>query len=434
MPSRLLRPVDPASVGFFRAAFGLILCLELFGFLGLGKVASEFDPGRLHFPYPGFAWVRPWPEPWTSAHFAVTGLAALALGLGVARRLAAAVFFFGFAWIFLLDQALYLNHFYLVLLYAALFVVVPAERGLSLHARRHGEGDLPAWCLAVLRAQMGLVYLYAGIAKLNPDWLRGQPPRLWLEARSDWPGIGPLLASEPALWLVAYGGLALDLCAWPLLAWRRTRTLAFCLLTLFHVSNGYLFGIGIFPWFALAATTLFFEPDWPRRLLRRWRAAPRAPLSAPRFPRLLLAALALWFVLQTTIPLRHLAYPGSPSWSEEGHRFAWHMMLRTKSGFVVFSAEDPATGETRVVPHDGFLTERQARKLPGRPEMLVHMARHLAQREGSPRAPARVRAYAMVSLNGRENAQLVDAACDLAQVELSLRPAPWILPLNEPLP
>lgn len=33
---------------------------------------------------------------------------------------------------------------------------------------------------------------------------------------------------------------------------------------------------------------------------------------------------------------RHYLIAGTPSWTEEGHRFSWHMKLREKSGTVTF--------------------------------------------------------------------------------------------------
>jgi hypothetical protein len=48
----------------------------------------------------------------------------------------------------------------------------------------------------------------------------------------------------------------------------------------------------------------------------------RAPLVLP--------LLAAWLVLQIVLPLRHLMIPGEVSWTEEGHRFSWHMKLRDK--------------------------------------------------------------------------------------------------------
>ena len=47
------------------------------------------------------------------------------------------------------------------------------------------------------------------------------------------------------------------------------------------------------------------------------------------------------------MPLRHYAYPGNVSWTEEGHQFSWRMMLRDKyTEHIEFIAFSPKTGET----------------------------------------------------------------------------------------
>ena len=119
-----------------------------------------------------------------------------------------------------------MNHIYLICLVGFLMVFVPAHGLWSLDAwRRPGlrSQTVPRWALAILRFQIGLVYVYAGLAKLNGDWLAGEPVRTWLIERSEGTSLAPLLAAEPVVYLVAYGGLLFDLAVVPLLAWRRTR-------------------------------------------------------------------------------------------------------------------------------------------------------------------------------------------------------------------
>ena len=36
----------------------------------------------------------------------------------------------------------------------------------------------------------------------------------------------------------------------------------------FHLSNHFLFTIGIFPWLTMFATLLFLDPEWPKQLIR----------------------------------------------------------------------------------------------------------------------------------------------------------------------
>jgi hypothetical protein len=60
-----------------------------------------------------------------------------------------------------------------------------------------------------------------------------------------------------------------------------------------------------------------------------WRA-----YSVPQ--RLLLGFVAAYVAVHVAVPTRHFfLYQGNPSWSEEGHLAAWHMMLRSKHGGAV---------------------------------------------------------------------------------------------------
>ena len=254
---------------------------------------------------------------------------------------------------------------------------------------------------------------------------------------------------------MSYGGLVLDLLAAPLLLWRRTRMSMFVLLVLFHLANCAIFSIGVFPWLMIAVTTVFFEPDWPRRLVRRfWRRAEARPATGtppirPARRRWVLAALAAYTSLQVLIPLRHLLYPGNVNWTEEGHRFSWRMKLRTKDGWARFTARDPNTGrvwainpalpKSRWLPggegEGPYLTDRQLGKMPGLPDMVLQFSHHLADLfRGAGYPMVEIRARVKTSLNGRDPPELlVDPEIDLAAEPRSLLPARWILPLREPL-
>jgi len=159
-------------------------------------------------------------------------------------------------------------------------------------------------------------------------------------------------------------------------------------------------------------------------------------MNEPLRPRqwLLLGFIALWLAFQVLVPLRHLLYPGSPSWTEQGHRFAWQMKLRDKDASATFFVRDPATGrEWRVAPRR-YLLRHQVREMESRPDMILqfahYLAREWAQTHGVERAEVRARVCA--SLNGRKAALLIDPDRDLARVKRSLRHADWILPLQEP--
>ena len=273
----LAAPVDAASLAVFRIAFGLVLLWEVWKYVANGWVARYYVDPTFHFTYFGFEWVQPWPGPWMYVHVTALGVLAACIALGACYRLAAALFFLGFSYLFLLEQARYLNHLYLVCLLAFLLAVVPAHRAFSFDAWLRGLSGpvvVPAWALWILRFQVAVPYVYGGIAKLNGDWLAGEPVRTWLVERSAQSVLGPWLAQEWLVYTLCYGGLLFDLAIVPLLLWRRTRALALAAAIAFHLTNAYIFSIGIFPWLMIAATLLFLPPDWPRQVVAILRLHP----------------------------------------------------------------------------------------------------------------------------------------------------------------
>lgn len=435
---RCFAPIDVASLAVFRIGFGAILVWEVWRYFHYGWIDLLWIRPAFHFKYYGFAWVAPWPGRGMEIHMVVLGALALGVALGLAYRACAALFFLAFAYIFLLDQATYLNHFYLVCLISFLMIFVPAHRALSLDARRRPSmrsAGAPAWTLWLLRAQIGIAYFYGGLAKLNGDWLRGEPMRGWLAERQGFPLIGRWFDREWMVQLFSYGGLLLDLSIVPLLLWRRTRLAAFLAAVTFHLVNSRLFDIGIFPWFMILATTLFFSPEWPRR----FAAGVFPPALRPRAPRagrrpVTALLICAYLLFQLLFPLRHWLYPGTVRWTEEGLRFAWYMKAYWKQPEARFHVTDPASGRTWEIDPLDYLTDYQLREMLRQPDMILQFSHYLAQRlrrEG--RHPPRVHVRAVASLNGRKPQWMIDPRVDLAARRRRLTPAPWIVPLTTPL-
>ncbi len=413
----LFAPIDIASLVYFRIVFGAIMAVDVWLFFRNRWIDLEYIQPKVHFTYYGFEWVHPWPGNGMYLHFAALGVLALCIMAGFAYRISAILFFLGFTYIFLLEQAIYLNHFYFVALVSFLMIFIPAHRKLSVDAylRPHIASEFaPAWSLWVLRAQMGLVYFYGGIAKINGDWFQGWPLRLWMPRELNLP---VLWRFRDQIWLAlafSYSGLLLDLLAVPLLLWRRTRPYMFAALALFHLTNSNLFDIGIFPWFATAITALYFEPDWPRRMIEFARRAlshnatplrpPVLPPSAPpRFRAATMAGLTVYFAIQILIPLRHWLYPGDVAWTEQGHRFSWRMKLRDKQGTMTLHVTDPETGRTWNRSPSHYLSQWQYSQMLLSPDMIQQFARFVADQETQPgHRRVEVRVDAEVSLNGRK--------------------------------
>ena len=444
---RLFQPVDIAGLVYFRVVFSLLMSGMCIRYVLLDKVGLHYLDTAYLFTYLGFSWVHPWPGIGLYVHFIALGAVALCMALGLFYRLNAALLFLGFTYVFLLDQARYLNHFYLICLLSFLMIFLPAHRAGSLDVLRKPAlrtNTTPAWTFWILLGQIGIVYFLAGVAKANPDWILGEPLRTWMQNKTGIPVVGPLFTREWVIYAMSYGALVIDLLTFPLLLCRRTRVVAFCVVVFFHLCNSVLFAIGVFPWLMIASTALFFGPAWPRRIPRvdRWlRGGPELSISdSPGSPHstrrreLTLALLAIYAGFQVLVPLRHYVYPGDASWTEEGHRFAWRMLLRTKDSWVRFTASNPETGKTIVIRPRDYLKPRQARKMASVPDMTLQFAHFLADelsRQGH--ADMEIRARASVSLNARPHQLIIDPEVDLARVSRLEIPASWILPLETPL-
>ena len=267
-------------------------------------------------------------------------------------------FFLGFAYVELLDKTAYLNHYYWAALVSMLMVFLPLHRSLSVDAWMQSRtlwGTVPAGALWLLRGQLAAVYVFAGIAKLNGDWLlEAQPLRIWLQDHTGLPLAGSLMGEAWVAYAFSWGGAFFDLTIVGWLMWRRSRPVAYVALAAFHLLTYLLFPeIGVFPWLMTGAALIFFPPDWPRRLLARLGRrqepdlSPRTPRSGTegrqksKVPAVIMAAVALFVIAQVLLPLRHYAYPGNVRWNEEGYRFARRVLLTEKVGMVEYRVHDP---------------------------------------------------------------------------------------------
>ena len=416
-PARLVaaahRSVPASSFVAFRVAFGLLVTFGQIRFLARGWVDEFYLAPEHHLTYPGFGWVAPLPAP---AMYAVTvGLAVLGvlIAVGVRPRLSAALFTLGFAYCELIDAALYLNHYWFVTLAGLLLAVLPAPDG----------GRVPAFDVWALRAQLGVVYFFAGLAKLNADWLwRAEPLHTWLSARTDRPLVGPWLDEPVVALAVGWAGAAFDLTIVAWLLWRRTRPGAYVVLVVFHLATAALFQIGVFPWVMIAATPIFFAPDWPARVRSRLGVDDR-PLGPPgestrRTTRTVAIALSVLAMLNVALPLRHYAAEGNVRWNDDGYLLSWRVLLTERSSRVTFDVVDARTGRVREVVPTDVLDEWQAAAATTRADLILATAHLVGETEADLVGHDDVEVYAdvFVAWNGRLRERWIDPDVDLMSV------------------
>lgn len=442
---------------------------EVYRYFNYGWIDRYWVRPAINFTYEGFSWVTPISADGMVILFVIMGVLALFITIGFLYRISITLLFLLFTYTFLLEQARYLNHFYLVVLISFLMMFLPAHRKYSVDSKLFSNlksNWIPKWSVWILQFQIGIVYLFGGVAKLNWDWLSGSPMDLWLPRRYDFPVIGSLFEYYETAVVMSYSGLILDLIAFPLLMIRKTRPWIILALILFHLLNDRIFTIGIFPWFMIGALTIYLPTSWPKDLysyLSKFNPTQKqmwittsifAGLAGSWFheeitivpfiissiifvvlfwdfhvnpdekthltldnPKIsksnwVFAGIAVWMIVQVAMPLRHYTIPGNPSWTEEGHRFAWHMKLRSKSCVEQFFVEDRGSGELLEVNGMPFLESWQRDKVSARPQMVIQYASFLSRVFDDQAVYADIKC----SLNGGDERTLLDPSVDLTQV------------------
>lgn len=441
MSEILHRPLPVAPLITFRILFGGLMMVGAVRFMLNGWVERLYGEPKFFFHFYGFEWAGPFGVGGMYALYALTALSAAGIMLGWRYRISAGLFFLSFTYSELADAANYLNHYYLVCLLALLLFILPAHRRFSLDVRRRpglAVTHVPAWMIRILILQIGIVYFFAGFAKLNGDWLfRAMPLAAWLPGKAGWPVLGPLFEQRWAAFAFSWAGAVYDLTIPFWLLWRPSRPLAYAAVIVFHVLTKLLFNIGLFPFIMIFSTLIFFPASFHHRLLGMFGYRPggeerRYAMPRPAW-RVLRPALAVYLAFQLLMPLRFLLYPGHVLWTEEGYRFAWRVMLVEKSGQATFYVHDPATGRKVEVDNREYLTPFQEKQMAIQPDFILQYAHFLAQEFGRKYQiePPRVTADCFVALNGRPSRRFIDPAVDLAAETDGLWPKPWILPFRE---
>ena len=431
---KLFSPIDIFSLIFIRICFGLIMLWEVTRYFKHEWISAYYIKPIFHFKYYGFSWIQPWANNGMYLHFYIMGALAILITIGLFYRFATILFFLSFTYIFLLDEAQYLNHFYLISLLSFLLIFIPANSCFSFDCYRKPQiysQNAPYIALWLVRFQVAIPYIYGGIAKINSDWLNGEPMRDWLSSRSQYLFIGPYVREEWFVYLFSYGGIIFDLLVVPLLICKKTRDVAFIFAVLFHLTNAWIFSIGIFPWMMIALTTIFFEPSWIKlSKVNTNKSLYKIPSSS--YQKLATILFSIYITLQVLFPFRHYLYPGIVHWTEEGHRFSWHMKLRSKNGSVRFLLIDQKTYDMKFIYPQDFLTKRQARKMSYQPDMILQFAHAIPTLYKIPQ-DHKVAIYAdsKASLNSRPYQRLIDPNINLLNVNRSIKHSPWIIPLQE---
>lgn len=345
-----------------------------------------------------------------------------------------------------MDKTTYLNHYYFVSILSFLLIFLPAGSYFSIDAYRNKQKAfqyVPKWTVDSIKLLLGIVYFYAGLAKLNSDWLvRAMPLKIWLPTKFDVPIFGDYFHQEWMHYAFSWGGAAYDLVIPFLLLYKKTRWFAFALVLFFHVMTKVLFPpIGIFPFIMIVASLIFLNAKIHEKILQIIARIFKINYTAfntginrhtPKFAKLSYVVLILFFVLQLTIPFRYVLYPGELFWTEEGYRFSWRVMLMEKTGYTQFKVVNGETGKWFYVNNTEFLTRFQEKQMATQPDFILQYAKFL-ETHFTKKGHKEIEIYvdSHVTLNGRLSAPLIDLNTDLTKQKESFKHKTWVTPFKD---
>ncbi len=432
----LFKHIDNSSLVVFRIIFGLLCFLESVGAIFTGWVRKTLVEPEFTFSFIGLEWLQPLPGYGMYIYYAIMGVFALGIMFGYKYRFSMIAFAAMWAGTYFMQKSSYNNHYYLLMLLSSIMVCLPAHRYVSLDARLNPKLksiSMPQWCRMVIILQLFIVYTYASVAKLYPDWLDTTAIELFMKGKRNYALIGEFLQKKWLHYALAYGGIAFDGLIVPLLLFKRTRKYAFVCSIFFHLFNSIIFQIGIFPYLSLAFTLFFFEPKTIQKVFLKTKSFyDSEEVIVPKFKASLLVICSIYFLIQIGLPLRHHFIEDNVLWTEEGHRLSWRMMLRSKSGRVIYRVENKDTGERLNVNLNDYLSTKQKRSASTKPDVIWQFAQHLKQKFNEEGQDVAVYVSCKVSINGKPFKTLIDPKVDLANVEWQpFKHSSWILPSKQ---
>lgn len=442
--TKLHQNTDIAPLVVFRIIFGCVMAISVLRFAWNGWINSLYIQPHFYFPYYGFEWIKPLGKYGMYAIFFVMFLSAVGILLGAFYRITSVLFFFAFTYVELIDKTNYLNHYYFVSIISLLMMMLPAHAHFSVDAYRNASirrSTVPYWMLGAIKLQLGIVYFYAGIAKLNADWLfRAMPLNIWLKAQVSLPVIGGIFRYDFVAYLFSWFGAIYDLTIPFILLCKKWRFYGYVLVIIFHVMTRIMFPIGMFPYIMILSTLIFFSIDFHKKIISflqqkiTFLSNHSKILNPPlkKYSKLIYSIFVIHFFIQIIFPFRYLFYPGDLFWTEEGYRFSWRVMLIEKAGYAIFEVTDAENNRTFEINNRTYLTAQQEKMMSTQPDMILQFAHFLGDQmhqKGVHSPQVRVKSY--ITLNGSGSRLYIDPKVDLMQEKESFLHKDWVLPFKK---
>ena len=431
---------DASPLVVFRIFFGLLMFISIVRFWYNGWIESAYIEPILHFKYYGFEWVKSLEE-WNYLLFFICGITSIFITVGYKYKTSIILFFLSFTYIELIDKTTYLNHYYFVSIISFILIFLPAHCKFSIDAliSKKEYKKIPTWKIDIIKVMIFIVYFYAGLAKINSDWLlNAMPLMIWLPAKYDLPIVGSFMHIKWIPYLMSWCGMLYDLLIGFFLFSKKYKRYAFLFVVIFHIMTAIFFpSIGMFPYIMIIATLIFLDSKLHDKIINYIKKVffinkEVQVIDEYNNKKISLYILSVFIVLQTLIPFRYLLYNGELFWTEEGYRFSWRVMLIEKAGFTNFTVIDKNSDKKMIVQNDMFLNTFQEKQMSFQPDMILEFAHYLGnyyQNQGFKNPSVFVDSY--VTLNNRTSTRFIKKDYDLMQAKESFLKKNWITPLQD---
>lgn len=429
----LFKHIDNSQLVIFRIFFGLLCFLESFGAIVTGWVRRGLVEPKFTFTFIGFEWLQVFQGEAMYAYYAIMAVFGLCIMVGYKYRISMISFTLLWAGSYLMQKSSYNNHYYLLVLISAIMVFMPAHRDVSVDAKLNPSlktNAMPNWCRLVFILQLFIVYTYASVAKLYPDWINGNVMEVFMQGKRNYYLIGDILQQKWLQNTLTWGGILFDGLIVPLLLFKPTRKWAFIISIGFHLFNSIVFQIGIFPYLALAFYLFFFPPKTIKNIFLKKRLFyDNSEVKFPNFKNVYVVLFTVYFVFQIVVPLRHYLFQDNVLWTEEGHRLSWRMMLRAKYGKTKYTIEDKNTGQRFKINLNDYLTKKQQKSASTKPDVIWQFSQYLKAQYKAKNKDIAVFVDSKISINGKPLKQFINSDLDIAnQPWRPFEHSDWILP------
>ena len=436
----------------FRIIFGILMFFSTLRFILKGWLHDLYEVPTYFLTYYGFDWVSPLPNPFMYVLFLLLLITCIFIIFGLFYRANTVLFFIIFTYIELIDKTNYLNHYYFISLISLLLILIPANSYFSLDAyfgNCKRKKTIQAWQINIIKLQIGLVYFFAGISKLNYHWLlEAQPLINWLKHQSDFPVIGKLFLYDFTAYLFSWVSAIFDIFIFFLLIDKRSKWISYFVAFVFHIMTAIMFPIGVFPYVMIASTLIFFNDNFHKKiidfiskygLLNSSKSIEEKNNYQTKTNSVLKFFLIGFFTLQLFLPLRFMLYPGKLFWTEQGYRFSWRVMLIEKAGYSQFYIHEPKMDRKMLIQNRDYLTPQQEKMMSTQPDMILQYAHFLSKTFKDSclvesngeiikmgRNP-KITADITVSLFNKGSRKFIDSEKNLSEIKRGFGNKEWIL-------